>query len=153
MDNHKKWVDPPTVIGDTDRTDPFSEHIETHNHEGDQHRSNLKSNISTGYQLLHSMFYKVIYFMLLCIFNAIVTTCKTFINVIDTLSDVVISTPIAMYNWFNKPRIRHSKKHCNTSNGSGKFSHKLRASKKSCYNKRNCEYGRHGCPHTFMKHK
>ena len=61
------------------------------------------------------------------------------VYLIDTLSNVVISTPIALYNWFNKPRIRHFKKHRNTSNGSGKFSHNLRASKKSCYNERNCK--------------
>ena len=91
--------------------------------------------------------------MLLCTFKASVTTCKTIVYVIETLSNIVISTPIPMYNWFNKPRIRHTKKHCKISNGSGKFSHNLRASKISCYNKRNCKSRRHGCQHTFMKRK
>ena len=105
MDNYQEWFDPPTVVGNRDRTNPIIEHIKPHNHENDQHTSNLKSNISTGSQLLHSMLYKVIYFMLICIFKASVTTCKTVVYVIDTVSDVVISTPIAMYNWFDKPRI------------------------------------------------
>ena len=52
---------------------------------------------------------------------ASVTTCKTIVYVIDALSDVVISTPIALYNWFNKSRIRHFKKHLNKSNGSEKI--------------------------------
>ena len=91
--------------------------------------------------------------MLLCTLKASVNTCKTIVYVIETLSDVVISMPIAMYKWFNKPCIRHTKKHHQTSNGSGKFSHNLCASKIFCYNKRNCKSGRHGCRHTFMKRK
>ena len=83
--------------------------------------------------------------MLLCTFKASSTTCKTIVFVIETLFDVVISRPIAMYNWFIKPRIRHTKKHCKTSNGSGRFSHNFRASKKSCYNGQNCKFGSHSC--------
>ena len=121
MVNYQEWVDPPIVVGDTNKTDLIMEHIEPHNNENDQHTSNLKSNVSTGSQLVHSMLYKVIYFMLICILKTSVTTCKTVIYVIDTLSDVIISTPITLYNWFNKPRIRHFKKHLNTSNGSEKI--------------------------------
>ena len=91
--------------------------------------------------------------MLFCTFKASATTSKTIVYVFETLSEVVISIPIAICNWFNKPRIRHTKKHRKTSNGSGKFSHNLRASKKSCYNERNCKSGRHGRRHTFMKRK
>ena len=67
--------------------------------------------------------------MLLCTFKASVTTCKTIVYVIETLSNVNISTLIAMYNWCNKPCILLTKKHCKTSNGSGKFSHNFRTSK------------------------
>ena len=28
MDNYQEWVDPPTVLGDTDKTKPINEHIE-----------------------------------------------------------------------------------------------------------------------------
>ena len=138
MDNYQEWIDPPTVVGDTIITDPIIEHIEPCIHQGDQHTGSLKSTVSTpnsGYQFLHSMLYKVICFMLLCTFKASNTTCKTIVYVIETLFDVVISMPITMYSWFNKTRIRHTKKHCETSNGSGKVSHNLCASKKSCYNK------------------
>ena len=148
MDNYHEWIDPPTDIGVTDITNPISKHIKPRIHQGDQQTGSLKSTISTpnsGYQFLHSMLYKVICYILLCTFKASVTTYKTIVYVIETLSDVVISTPIAMYNWFNKPRIRHTKKHCKTSNGSGKFSHNLCVSKTCCYNKQNCKSGRHGC--------
>ena len=107
----------------------------------------------SGYQFLHSMLCKIICFVLLCTFKAKCTTFKTIIYIIETLSEVVISTPIGIYKWFNKPRIRNTKKHCKTSNGNGKFSHNFCASKKSCYNKQNCKSGRHGCQHTFMKRK
>ena len=86
-------------------------------------------------------------------FKAKVTTCKTIEYVLETLSKAIISTPIAIHKWFNKPRIQHTKKYCKTSKGSGKFSHNLRASKQPCYNKQNCKSGRHGCRHTFMKRK
>ena len=148
MDNYQEWIDPPIVVGDTNITDSIIKHIEPCIHQGNQHTSSLKSTISTpnsGYQFLYSMLCKVICFMLLCIFKAKVTTCKTILYVIETLSNAVISTPIAIYKWFNKPRIRHTKKHCKTSNGSGKFSHNLRASRKSWYNERICKSGRHSC--------
>ena len=132
MDNYQEWINPPTVVEDKNITNSIIEHIKPRIHQGDQHKSSLKSTISTpnsGYQFLHSMLYKVICFMLLCTFKAKVTTCKTIAFVIETLSNAVISTSIAIYKWFNKPRIRHTKKHCKTSNGSGEFSHNLRASK------------------------
>ena len=133
IDNYQEWIDPPTIVGDTNITNPIIKHIEPRIHQGNQHASSLKSTISTpnsGYQFLHSMLYKVICFMILCTFRAKVTTCKTIVYVIETLSNIVISTPIAIYKWFNKPRIRHTKKHRKTSNGSGIFSHNLLASKK-----------------------
>ena len=151
IDNYQEQINPPTVVGNTDITDPIIKHIEPCIHQGDQHTDSLKSTISTpdsGYQFLHSMLYKVIFFMLFCTFKARVTTCKTIVYVIDNFSDVVISTPITMYDQFNKPHIRHK-----TSNGSGEFFHNLCASKKSCYNKQNCKSGKYGCRHTFMKYK
>ena len=91
--------------------------------------------------------------MLLYTFQAKVTTCEPIAYVIETLSEVVISTPIVIYKWFNKPRIRHTKKHRKTNNNSGKFSHNFCARKKACYNKRNCKSGRHSPQYTFMKRK
>ena len=99
------------------------------------------------------MLYKIICFMLLCTFKAKVTTCNTIVYVIETLFEVVISTPITIYKWFNKPRIQHTKKHCKTSNSSGNFSHNLHASKNSCYNKQNCNSGRHCWQGTFKECK
>ena len=69
MDNYQEWVDPPTILGDTDKTQPINKHINTHPHNSEQHIERLKSNISasdcnTGCQFLCSMFYKFIYFML-----------------------------------------------------------------------------------------
>ena len=140
MDNYQEWINPPTVVGDMNITNPIIKYIDPHIYQGDEHTNSLKSTISTpnsGWQLLHSVLYKIIYFMLLCTFKAKVTTCKTIEYVFETLSEVVIPTPTAMYKWFNKPRIRHCKKHRKTSNGIGKFSHNLRTSKNSSYNKRN----------------
>ena len=96
----------------------------------------------SGCEFLISMLCKFICFMLLCTFQAKVTACETFVCAIRT---------IAIYRWFNKPQTRHTKKDLKTSNGSGKFSHKLCKSQKSCFNKHNCKTGRHGCQHTFMK--
>ena len=129
-------------------TDPFIKHIDPHFHQGNEHLNSLKSTISTPnlrWQFLHSMLYKIICFTLLCTFKAKVITCKTIKYVLETLTEAIISAPIVIHKWFNKPRIQHTKKHCRTSNGSGKFSHNLRASKQPCYNERNCKMGHHGC--------
>ena len=137
-------------------TDPIVEHIDPHIHQADEHPYSLTLTIPTpnsGWEFLRSMLYKIIYFMLLCTFKAKVITCNTIEYVLETLSEAVILTPIAIHKWFNKPCIRHTKKHGEMSNDCGIFSHKLYTSKKSCYNKRNCKSGRHGCRHTFMKRK
>ena len=89
MDNYQEWADPPTILGDTDKTDPINGHIKPHIHEGKHHTGSLKLNISppnTGYQFLHSMFYKIIYFMLFCTFKASAITSKTIVYVFKTLS-------------------------------------------------------------------
>ena len=98
----------------------------------------------TGCEFLISVLCKFFCFMLLYTFQVKATACGTFVCVIRTLSKVIISKPIAIYKCFNKPRTRHTKKHCKASNGSGKFSHKLPKSKKSCYNEPNCKTGIHG---------
>ena len=74
-----------------------------------------------GRKFFISMLCKFICFILLCIFQAKITACETFVCAIRTLSKAVISTPISIYRWFNKPWTQHTKKHCKTSNGSGKF--------------------------------
>ena len=139
MDNYQELIIPPTVVGEKNMTDPIIEHIDPHIHQADEHPNSLTSTIpvpNSGWEFLLSILYKIIYFMLLCTFKAKVITCNTIEYVLKTLSEVIISTPIAIHKWFNKPRIPHTKKHRKTSNGSGKFSHKLYASKKSCYNER-----------------
>ena len=149
MDNHQDWVNPPMTNCIIDNIDP-------HIHQGDEHTNSLKSTILTpnsGWQFLHSMLYKIICCILLCKFKAKVTTCKTIKYLFVTLVKVVISTPTATHKWITKPWIRHTKKHCKIGNGSGKFSHNLRASKRSCYNEWNCKSEIHGCWHIFMKHK
>ena len=51
----------------------------------------------SGCQFLISMLCKFICFMLLCTFQAKVTTCETIVCVIKTLSKAVISMPITIY--------------------------------------------------------
>ena len=46
----------------------------------------------------------------------------------------------------------NKKNHSKTSNGAGKFSHILRACKKSQYNVHNCKSGRHNQRHIFGRH-
>ena len=91
--------------------------------------------------------------MLFCTFKASAITSKSIVYVFETLSEVVTSTPIAICNWINKSRIQYANKHRKTSNGSGKISHNLRASKKSCYNELNCKSRKYGRWYTFVKHK
>ena len=104
MDNYQEWTDLPTVLKHVDKTEYIIKHIK-HVHEGKHHTGSLKPNISapnTGYQFMHSMFYKIIYFMLFCTFKTTAITSKAIIYVLETLSGVVKSTPIAICNWINK---------------------------------------------------
>ena len=78
------------------------------------------------------MFYKIIYFILFCTFKASAIPSKTIVYIFEVLSEVVTYTPITISNLINKPRFRYTKKEGKTSNGSGKFSHNLRACKNSC---------------------
>ena len=101
MDNYQEWVDPPTVLGDTDKTEHINKHDKPQIYHGKHNIESLKLNISTpntGYQFLHSMFYKIIYFILFCTFKANAITSKTLVYVYETLSKVVTSTPIFIYN-------------------------------------------------------
>ena len=101
MDNYQEWVDPPTVLGDTGKPEPINEHIEPDFHGGKNHSGRLKSSISAfniGYQFLHSVFCKIIYFVLVCTFKASAITSKTIVFVFETLSEVVTSTPIPLSN-------------------------------------------------------
>ena len=51
--------------------------------------------------------------------------------------------------WISKPQIRKHKNHSKTSKGARRFSHILRACKKSQYNVRNSKTGRYNQHHTF----
>ena len=122
MDNYQEWIIPPIVVGEMNMTDPIIEHIDPHIHQADEHPNSLTSTIPTpnsGWEFLHSMLYKIICFILLCTFKAKVNTCKTINHILETRSEVIISTPIAILKWFNKPRNQRTKKHCKTSNSSG----------------------------------
>ena len=54
--------------------------------------------------------------------------------------------------WISKPFIRKHKNHSTTSNGARWFPYILSACKKSQYNVRNCNSGRHNQRHTFGCH-
>ena len=72
MDNYQEWINPPTVVGAINMTDPIIEHIDPHIHQGDEHPNSLKLTIPTpnsGLEVLHSILYKIICFMLLCTFK------------------------------------------------------------------------------------
>jgi len=36
IDNYQERVDPPTVLGDTDKIEPINEHIEPHTHDSER---------------------------------------------------------------------------------------------------------------------
>ena len=67
------------------------------------------------------MFYKIIFLMLFCTFEASAITSKTIVYVFEILSKAITSTLNAISNWINKPRMQYTKKQRKTSNGSGKF--------------------------------
>ena len=101
MDNYQERVDLPTVLGDTDKTEPINEHIKPDFHDGEHHTGCLKSSIlafNIGYQFLHSMFYKIIYIMLFCRFKASAITSKTIVYVFETCSKIITSTPNTISN-------------------------------------------------------
>ena len=47
INNYQKWINPQTVVGDTDMTDPIIKHIKPCIHQDDQHTISLKSTFST----------------------------------------------------------------------------------------------------------
>ena len=47
MDNYQEWINPPTVVGDTNITDPIIKHTDSRIHKGDEHTNSLKSTTST----------------------------------------------------------------------------------------------------------
>ena len=55
--------------------------------------------------------------------------------------------------WKYTPTLHRDKNRDKASHGAGKFSKKLRSSKESCYNERNCKSGKHNRQHTFLRHK
>ena len=56
-------------------------------------------------------------------------------------------------DWEYTPTLRRDKNWDKASHGAGKFSKKLRNSKKSCYNERNCKSGKHNRRHSFLRRK
>ena len=115
MNNYQEWGDPPTVLKDTDKSQPIDEHIESGFYDGKHHTGRLKPSISpfnTRYQFLYYMFYKIIYLILFCAFEVSAITSKSIIYIFETLSKVITSTPNVISNWLNKPHMRYTKKQC-----------------------------------------
>ena len=93
MDNYQEWINPFTVVGVITMTNPIIKNIDPYIHQGDEHPNSLKPTILTpnsGWEFLHSMLYKIICFMLLWIFKAKVTTCKTIKYVLEILSKAMV---------------------------------------------------------------
>ena len=68
----------------------------------------------------------------------------------DYVCDIVLPY---LFDWKHTPILRKIKNRDKSSHGAGKFSMKLRNSKKSSYNERNCKSGRHNRRHSFLRHK
>ena len=126
IDNNQEWDDQPIILEDTSKNnESMEEHIEPDFYIGERHTGRSKPIIlpfSTGYHFLHYMFNKLIYLMLFCTFEASTITSKTIIYVFEILSKTITSTPSAISNWIDKPRLRYTKKQRKTSHGSGKSS-------------------------------
>ena len=79
---------------------------------------------------------------------------KNKITILRTSVIRLCETTLNMFpHWISKPHIRKHKNHSKASSGAGRFSHNLRACKKSQYNVRNCKSGRHNRRHTFRRRK
>ena len=107
----------------------------------------------TRYHILQHMFNKFIHLMLFCTFGAITIAKKAIIHIYNTIFKTITSTPNAISNWINRPRIWYTNKQHKISHGIGKYSNNLCTSKNSGYNERNYKSGRHAWGHTFMRHK
>ena len=79
--------------------------------------------------------------------NIVVTSLHSLVNYV---CDIVWNH---LPNWKSTPPVRRDKNRHRTSHGARKFSRKLCGSKKSSYNERNCESGRHNRRHTFLSRK
>ena len=49
MDNYQEWINPPTVVGDTNITNRIIEHIDPCIHQGGEHTNSLKSTMLTSF--------------------------------------------------------------------------------------------------------
>ena len=68
----------------------------------------------------------------------------------DYVCDIVLPH---LFDWKCTPTLRRDKNRDKASHGAGKFSKKLRNSKNSCYNERNCKSGKHNRRHSFLRYK
>ena len=104
----------------------------------------------TGWTIALHLIGKLIYLILLLswIFQDIVLTCLH--SLVNYVCDIVLPH---LPDWKSRSAVHRDKNRDKTSHGAGKFSRKLRSSKESCYNTRNCESGRHNRRHTFLRRK
>ena len=104
----------------------------------------------TGWTIILRLIYKLIYCTLLLswIFQDIVFPSLQSSK--DYVCDIVLPH---FFDWKSTPILRRNKNRDKASHGAGKFSMKLRNSKKSSYNDRNCKSGRHNRRHSFLRHK
>ena len=105
---------------------------------------------NTGWTITQYMIDKLIYLILLLswIFHDIVL--PRLHSSIDYVCEIVLPH---LCDWKCTPTLCRDKNQDKTSHGAGKFSKKLRNSKNSCYNERNCKSGKHNRRHSFLRYK
>ena len=77
------------------------------------------------------MFNKLIHLLLFCTFETSTIARKTIIHIYSTITKTITSTPNAISNWINKPRIWYTNKQRKTSHCAEKYSNNLCANKNS----------------------
>ena len=104
----------------------------------------------TGWTIALHLIDKLIYLILLLswIFQDIVLPCLH--SLVNYVCKIVLPH---LPDWKYTPTLCRDKNRDKASHGAGKFLKKLRNSKNSCYNERNCKSGKHNCRHSFLHHK
>jgi hypothetical protein len=104
----------------------------------------------TGWTIILRLIDKLMYCILLLswIFQDIVL--PRLHSSIDYVCEIVLPN---LCDWKCTPTLRRDKNRAKASHGAGKFSKKLRNSKNSCYNERNCKSGKRNRRHSFLRYK
>ena len=104
----------------------------------------------TGWTIILRLINKLMYYIILLswIFQDIVL--PRLHSSKDYVCDIVLPH---FFDWKCTPTLHRNKNRDKASHGARKFSMKLRNSKNSSYNERNCKSGRHNRRHSFLRHK